>query len=157
MERCWFKLWGTHSSLPNHPGCRQGWFGGTSCWGQFLWGTTAILNHGVSPAELRCWCHHFAPGTLVWRARCKASAHSTLWANETRQSTKEKKRLDFILLSRFHFYLLGIVNGLCQWHCHSGKGFRSFVPEMGGQRPSVFLTVPQFLCNCSLCQKPGEQ
>ena len=58
--------------------------------------------------------------TLVWRVRCEPSASGPLWASETRQGTKErkKKRLDFIVLPRFYFYFLGIVNGPCWWHVY---------------------------------------
>ena len=85
---------------------------------------TAILNcsaallHAV--AELR-WGHgRCTRGTQGWRAGCKASARGILWASEMRLSTKGKKRLDFILLSSFYFYFLGIVNGLCRWQQQSG-------------------------------------
>ena len=43
----------------------------------------------------------------------------TLWASETSLSTKDQKRLDFILLPLFCFYFLGIVNELCQWQMHN--------------------------------------
>ena len=29
--------------------------------------------------------------------------------------------------------------------------------KWGGDKDKVFLTVPQLLCNCSLCQQPREQ
>ena len=69
------------------------------------------------PPELRCPYSPIAPGTVVWSAGGKASACSTLSANETRGSTKEKKkkRFKFILLPNFYFYFPGLVNGLCQW------------------------------------------
>lgn len=35
------------------------------------------------------------------------------------------------------------------------RGLGALCQKWGGQ--SVFLTVPQLLCNCSLCQQPGEQ
>ena len=44
------------------------------------------------PAEaLRRQLRRLALGTLAWRARRKASAGGTLWASDTRLSTKEKK------------------------------------------------------------------
>lgn len=85
-------------------------------------GTAHAPDPGVGPrlctrpTELRCRRSHFALRTLVWSMGGKASAHGLLWASETRLSTKEKKRLVFILLPQFYFYFPRIVNGLCQWH-----------------------------------------
>jgi hypothetical protein len=39
---------------------------------------------------------------------------ASLGGNVARLSTEGKKRLDFILLPRFHFYFPGIVYGPCQ-------------------------------------------
>ena len=137
----------------------------SQCWAQHLCTrpVAAILNQGIKPSLL-----HKTGGTAIsaqsflnqeLRSQVPGARplHAAPCERVKLDRAQRKERLDFILLSRFHFYLLWIVNGLCLWHCHSGKGFRSFVPEMGGQRPSVFLTAPQFLCNCSLCQQPGEQ
>ena len=57
----------------------------------------------------------FTLGTLVWSARCEASAWSTLRARETRLSTKEKKvRLYF--LTQVLFLFPGIVHELFRWY-----------------------------------------
>ena len=51
--------------------------------------------------ELGCSYHsRFSPGTRVWSASLQFSMWGTLWASQTRLSTKEK-RLDFILFPRF--------------------------------------------------------
>lgn len=58
------------------------------------WGV--VLRHFCT--QFPSWsdrCIHFARGTLVWSADCKACAHSTLWAGETRLSTKENKMITF--------------------------------------------------------------
>ena len=89
--------------------------------------TAAILNCSVlcsafphGPPSWGVRRSHYALGTLVWSASCKASARGTLWASKTRRTQrKRKKKLDFILLPRFFFYFLGIVNGLCWWQNHS--------------------------------------
>ena len=64
--------------------------------------------------ELGCPLGHFPEGSLVWRARCGAC----VWASETRLSTKEEGRLDFVLPLWYYIYFLGIVNGLCQRQIH---------------------------------------
>ena len=50
------------------------------------------------------------------KCQVEASVSGSLWEGKAQWSTKEKEtRLDFILLPRFYFYFLGIVNGLCWW------------------------------------------
>ena len=117
-------------------------------WAQHLctWPVAAILNQGLSTELL-----HKTSGTaksaqsfLNQELRSQVPGTRPLHPAPCEQMkldrAQRKKRLDFILLSGFHFYLLGIVNGLCQWHCHSGKGFRSFVPEMGGTKCISYCT-----------------
>ena len=48
--------------------------------------------------KLRCWHSPFTRGTLVWRSGSKVTAYSTLWASETRLSTKEKKKVRFYFI-----------------------------------------------------------
>ena len=57
-----------------------------------------------SHPQLEHWHSHFTPGTPVWSAGCEASARSTLWASESRLSTKAKKvRLYFTTQILFLF------------------------------------------------------
>ena len=69
-------------------------------WILALW---AALLHTALRAEVSV--QPFTPGTVVWSAGCEPSARGTLWANETRWSTKEKRkvRLDFITQILFVF------------------------------------------------------
>ena len=50
------------------------------------------------PSTLRCRHSHSALGTLVWCAGSKVSAHGTLWASETRLSTKEEENKNKVRL-----------------------------------------------------------
>lgn len=74
---------------------------------------SAALLHTSSPlrCQLRCLRHHFAEGTPAEGPRAR-SPHAVSYEQVKRLNTKEK-RLDFILLPRLCFYLLGIVNELC--------------------------------------------
>lgn len=71
--------------------------------------------------KLRNQCSRFTQELLVSSAWGKASACYTLWRSERRPSTKKKNKkwLDFILLSGFCFYFPVIVIKLCWWHYYS--------------------------------------
>ena len=63
----------------------------------------------------------FALGTLGWSAWNKTSACNTLGPSETRWCTGRGvgggwgRMVSVILLSRFHFRILGCLNGICSW------------------------------------------
>ena len=57
--------------------------------------------------ELTFQSGHLAPGALLWRAWCGASAHGTPWARDVRLNAEEGNRSDTQIL----FLSLGTVNG----------------------------------------------
>jgi len=81
--------------------------------------------------EMQGPCSHFSLGITASRTGDKASASGSLWARETRWSTKKKKtkkRWAFISLLVFYFYSLGIVNQVC-W-CQNHDSCRKIVSCM---------------------------
>ena len=68
--------------------------------------------------ELRCWYGPFTWGTPVRRAWCEASARRTLWASETRLSTKEKKKVRLYFITQ----VLILFPKNCSWALLVTKG-----------------------------------
>lgn len=85
-------------------------------------------SRGVGAAILRreSWSEVPGAGSLLQAPH----EQEKLDGAQRKRTKKKKKRSDFILLSRFHFYVLEIVNGLC-WRRYFFKKaffFRVFCP-----------------------------
>ena len=110
-SQTWFSNWTRTTAAGSGRSFRRAvqlrWGPRSQCWGQPLCTqpTAAILICRVmcssSPHGPQSWgvSHsHSTRITWVWSACCKASATGTIWAGETRQTQRKrkKKRLDFI-------------------------------------------------------------
>lgn len=76
-----------------------------------LWGALAhspeLRCLGAALLQKELW----SDGPGVWPLYAAPCEHM-----KQDKAQRKRKRLDFILLSWFYFYFLGIVNGLCWWH-----------------------------------------
>lgn len=97
--------------------------------------------------ELRCWGSHAALRTLFWSTWCQASALRTPEQVKLDWAQRKRKRLDFILLPRFYFYFLGIVNGLCWWPNGFPERLCQFI--FLASSPGFFFFPPSLFFNFS--------
>ena len=109
-------------------------------WGTHLSGST--LNLKLSP-------HNFSLGTLIWSARCDATAWSTLWTSETRRSTKEKEKK--CKLQTLWKKCLRTSSSCGGWHPQWSLLLQGDLQDGGGVRRKDHIPPHKYIKNTSMC------